>query len=60
MKIRIPFKNPDAIDHALAGLDPEERNEVNELLHNWVDYGEYITIEIDTVLQTAMVVRAQK
>ena len=62
----------DAVDRAaiesaeeVGGISSEEREEliesrkeeVNLALEKWVKYGEYITVEIDTVLNTATVLR---
>ena len=61
----------DAVDRAakdsadaVEGISAEERAELVEsrfeeiglAIEKWVKYGEYITVEIDTVLRTAQVI----
>ena len=38
-----------------AELVESDREDIKEHIKKWVKYGEYITVEIDTVLQTARV-----
>lgn len=48
---------------ALESLDEDEKEalvetrseKVSDILDNWITYGEYVTIEFDTVAKTAMV-----
>jgi hypothetical protein len=69
MKIRVTFKDPDnnmseqatkAVNQQFPGLSAaaaeiEAENAV-EKCGRWVEYGEYVTIEIDTEAGTATVV----
>ena len=41
-----------------AELVESRKEEINLALEKWVKYGEYITVEIDTVLNTARVCAA--
>ena len=38
-----------------AELVESRREEIEEAIKQWVKYGEYITVELDTVLRTARV-----
>ncbi len=57
MKLRITFKNPDAVDTAIQDAELTEgvAEEVRAVTDKFVKYGEYITIEVDTVKDTAVV-----
>jgi len=56
MKIKVTFKTPDVIDDAVRDIeDEDERAEVADYLKRWIEYGEYITIEFDTIHDTAEV-----
>jgi len=63
MKLKITFKTPDAVDHALreelgafAEIDCEEDLiECTARLGKWVRYGESVTIEFDLDTMTANV-----
>jgi hypothetical protein len=56
VKIQITFKNPDAIDEAFRLLEPDDADEAREVAEKWFEYGEYVTIELDTKKGTAEVV----
>ncbi len=55
MKVRMSFKTPDAVDRALEDLEAEDRDGAREVLSKFVQYGEYITIEVDLETGTAEV-----
>jgi radical SAM superfamily enzyme with C-terminal helix-hairpin-helix motif len=71
MKIQLTFKTPDVVDRALSEYcvrppyndvseEDAERLETEyktakRVIEKFVDYGEYVTIEIDTEAQTARV-----
>lgn len=67
MKIRITFKNPDAIDDAIdetvdwLQLPVEEEHEIKEKiktqLSKWISYGEYVNLEFDLDNETAIVLQ---
>lgn len=71
MKFAITFKSPDAFDYAITEavkeyeksreLTEEQFDEADEYLREfaskWVEWSEYITIEFDTELGTATVVK---
>lgn len=56
MDILIHFKTPDAVDHALDGLTPEQKRAALEAIRKWVEFGECVTVEIDTETGEACVV----
>ena len=50
MKIKITFKNPDAISEALRDIEDENQQEqLRDEIGAYVKYGEYVTLEFDTV-----------
>ena len=60
MKLRITLKDPDGVWESLTavGLDPNEVGdmpEINGALCKYVEFREYVTIEIDTEINTARV-----
>jgi len=59
MKIRCTFKDPDALYFGLeeAGIKPqsEEEDKIIEIVYKW--FGEYLTVEVDTEVQTCTVLR---
>jgi len=64
MKLKILFKSPDAVWDSLveAGLDPnnlDETPEINEAFQKYVEFMEYVTIEIDTDTGTARVLEVE-
>lgn len=72
MKIRILFKDPDAVSEAVDdafknlkrpdGVDEDEWEDIVQSrkeglsLKPWIEYMEYCTVEIDTEAKTAIVV----
>ena len=54
-KTTITFKTPDVLDQ----LDQDDREKLSELINQYVKFGELITIEFDTALETAKVLKAQ-
>ena len=57
MKFVITFKTPDVLDDLdrLEDISEEERSFADELVKQYVEYGEYIRIEFDTETKTAKV-----
>lgn len=58
MKITISMKNPDCVWDALeeAGIDPNDRPaKVDRVMRKFVEFDEYITVELDTDKCTAVV-----
>lgn len=56
-KVRATFKSPDALDYALQDIqDEDERERAEEIFRQFVKYGEYVTIEINTETGEARVV----
>lgn len=57
MKLKITFKNPDAVDEALSDSGLSLGNEgLKETISKFIEYGEYVTIELDTEKGTARVI----
>jgi len=64
MKIKITLKSPDGVWNSLAdaGLDPnnlDETPEINAAFLKYVEFMEYVTIEIDTDTGTARVLEVE-
>lgn len=60
MKIRLTFKTPDVVDESIQEIEnQEEAVMVSNLARKWIQYGEYITVEIDTEKETCIVVPIQ-
>ncbi|MDD4389715.1 MAG: hypothetical protein PHW03_02810 [Eubacteriales bacterium] len=59
MKFIITFKTPDVLEDLdrLEDISEEERSFADELVKQYVEYGEYIRIEFDTEAKTAKVLR---
>ncbi len=43
-------------DDEKEALEKTRRDEINEILSEWVEYNEYVTIEFDTDAKTATVI----
>jgi len=56
MKFRISFKTPDTVDYALEDLSEEDKGAAQEVIKKFVEYGECLTVEIDTELETCDVI----
>ena len=56
-KLQITLKNPDSVWDSIrdAGIDPNKVDEsvFGEVLNKFVEYGEYVTIELDSETGTA-------
>jgi len=59
MKLTITFKDPDAVDQALSSLDEFDEEKASLAIYNWVKYGEYLSVVIDTDTGECTPVRAQ-
>jgi hypothetical protein len=53
------MKTPDALQYAIedATDDPDARIKMEDLASEWMEYGEYITVEFDTDKKTCVVVK---
>lgn len=51
------MKTPEALQDALKETftDEDEYEQTKQMCQNWFKYGEYITLEIDTVKETCIV-----
>jgi hypothetical protein len=58
MKIIVTMKSPDALDAALMDLPLEHQDKARKAAEQWFDYGEYLSVEIDTVEGTCTVLPA--
>jgi len=54
MKVNITFKHPDAVDSSLncLGVPTKEAAKVRKILSKYVEYDEYIFLEVDTEKET--------
>lgn len=61
MKFNVTFKDPDALEYAIQDALNENPDANEDTLRKaagpFFDYGEYVTIEIDTDRKTATVVK---
>lgn len=58
MKVRLTFKTPDVLDYALEDIqDEDQRAEVEDICNQFIKYGEYLYVEIDTERETATVLK---
>lgn len=56
MKVQITFKTPDAVEDAIRGLSEKEKELVKKITNKYIDYGELITIEVDTATEELKVI----
>lgn len=57
MKIPIVFKMTDAaVYQALQDVPENQKDYAEEVIHRFIRWGEYVTIEVDTETKTAIVV----
>lgn len=58
MKIRLTFKTPDVVEDAMEGQEytDEQKAAIASVCRKYVEYGEYVTISLDTDTGTAKVV----
>ena len=57
MKIRISMKTPDAIYHAQADcINDTERQMIEDAAAKFFEYGEAVTLELDTEAGTCVVI----
>lgn len=58
MKFRLTFKMPDVLDQLKEiPCDAGEYRKAAKLAEKFVEWGEYVTIELDTAAKTATVVK---
>jgi len=48
MIVSLTFKTPDVVFNATQDLSEEEKEEARAACEEWVEYDEYLTIDIDT------------
>jgi len=58
MKVVLSFKTPDVLDDAIEDLSPKEQTMVKRVARKFVEFDEYVYIEIDTDTGTAIVLPA--
>lgn len=56
MKIQIQFKTPDAVDNAIEYLSEDDKELVKDIANKYIEYGELLTVEIDTDNETITVI----
>lgn len=54
MKFHLTFKTPDVTDQ-LENMNYDDKKIATEFANKFLEYGEYITIEFDTIEKTAKV-----
>lgn len=61
MIFTLTFKTPDVVDDTLANiqLNEDEFDELQELCSKWVEYGEYLRVEIDSDKKTCRVLECK-
>ena len=61
MKFTVSFKTPDATAYALADIEEDDARQVAQaVVDKYVRYNEYISVEFDTELGTATVLKARR
>jgi hypothetical protein len=58
--VKITMKSPDCLYDATDDLSEEDTEKFNKIYDKWIEYGEYLTIEIDTEKETCIVVPNKK
>ena len=48
MKVILSFKTPDVVFQATEGLNEDEKDEIESACKKWIEYDEYLVVEIDT------------
>jgi hypothetical protein len=62
LKFQVSFKTPDAVGDTLDEIqenlkfDDYEKEDLEEFTRKWIEYGEYVTVEFDSVKGTCRVV----
>jgi hypothetical protein len=54
VKFRVTFKTPDVMDYALQDIPEDEQDAAKAVSKNFIKYGEYLTVEIDTEAGTCV------
>lgn len=60
MKFKITMKDTGAVDDAVEDFDEDTQEELKEIIKKWFRWSEYLTVEIDTVAGTCVVVPVGK
>ena len=55
-KIRISFKTPDAVFYAEEDMSEDDKAKFEAIAKKFIEYGECLTVEIDTDTGTCVVV----
>jgi len=55
MIVHILMKTNDCVDRASEHLEKEERKEFRVLCEKWFEFGEYVTLSVDTEKKTIKV-----
>jgi len=56
MKFSLTFKTPDVTDQVDVPAG-QKKEAIEDFLRKWLEYGEYVTLDFDTELGTAVVRR---
>ena len=58
MKVQLTFKTPDVFDTVnVESMTLQEQRDLEDLATRWIEWGEYLTVEIDIDKETCKVVR---
>jgi len=62
MKIDFVFKDPGSIDEGInsSGVDEKQAEEIFEMVRQYIEYGEYVTLQLDTDTGIMSVKRTKK
>ena len=55
MTFTLTFKTPDAVEDAIQDLPEEEQEAAKQVCDAFVEYGEYLRVEVDTKRATCKV-----
>ena len=58
--MKVSFKTPDVLDYALEDIPEDDREAIKKKLAEWIEYGEYVTINFDLEKGTATVCTVRK
>jgi len=59
MKYTLTFKTPDVLDQISEQLNDVDADEAKLLARKFVQFGEYLRVELDTEAKTATVLKTQ-
>jgi len=60
MKFKVFMKTPDCLHYALGDCDEDDKVHIETLCERWFQYGENVTLEVDTAEATCKVLGVKK